>query len=178
MILEIFWRFILVSLLAFGGGQAALPLVERIAVGETGWVSPQDFAAAVAFGYVTPGPVLITATFIGYRAAGLVGAVAATLGVFLMPWVLAAAAAQQLQRFMQHPWLRGFGLGAAPAVVGLLVVTALHLARPAFTHWAYAGIAIVALMLALRTKLHPLSILVGGVVAGAVLGVLPGVGSF
>jgi len=177
MILDIFWRFVLVSLLAFGGGQAALPLVERLTVGETGWVSPQDFAAAVAFGYMTPGPVLITATFIGYRAAGLAGAVAATLGVFLMPWVLAAAAAQQLQRFMQHPWLRGFGLGAAPAVVGLLVVTVLDLAHHAFPHWAYAGIAVVALVLALRTTIHPLGLLVGGAVAGALLGALPGVGS-
>jgi chromate transporter len=102
-------------LLAFGGGGAALPLVERLAVGETGWASPQDFAAAVACGYVTPGPVLITTTFVGYRAAGLSGAVAATVGVFLMPWFLAAAAAQQLQRFMQHPRLAGFGRGAAPS---------------------------------------------------------------
>ena len=119
MIFDLFWRFVLISLLAFGGGGAALPLVERLAVSETGWLSSQDFAVAVACGYVTPGPVLITATFVGYRAAGLSGAVAATFGVFLMPWLLAAAAAQQLQRFMQHPRLAGFGRGAAPAVVGL-----------------------------------------------------------
>lgn len=161
-----------ISLLAFGGGQAALPLIERIAVGETGWVSPQDFAMAVAFGYITPGPVLITMTFLGYMAAGLAGAGVATLGIFLMPWALAAAAAQQLQRFMQHPWLQNFGRGAAPAVVGLLVVTALHLARNAFSNWIYAGIAGASLALALWTKLHPIVILLWGAIGGTVYGFL------
>jgi chromate transporter len=172
MTFHLFWRFVLVSLLAFGGGGAALPLVERLAVSETGWVSSQDFAAAVACGYVTPGPVLITATFIGYRAAGLSGAVAATVGVFLMPWFLAAAAAQQLQRFMQHPRLAGFGRGAAPAVVGLLGVTALSLAKQSVTHWAYALIAVIALGLALRTAVHPILILIGGAAVGWGIGVV------
>jgi chromate transporter len=54
---------------------AALPLVERLVAGEMGWILPRDFAAAVARGYLTPDPVLITATFVGYRAAGLGGAV-------------------------------------------------------------------------------------------------------
>jgi chromate transporter len=172
MIFQLFSRFGLISLLAFGGGGAALPLVERLAVSEAGWVSPQDFAAAVACGYLTPGPVLITATFVGYRAAGLSGAVAATVGVFLMPWFLAAAAAQQLQRFMQHPWLAGFGRGAAPAVVGLLGVTALNIAKHSFTHWAYPLIAIVALVLALWTKVHPILILIGGAAMGWGIGAL------
>ena len=144
MTLELFWRFLVISLLAFGGGQAALPLVERIAVSETGWLASQDFAVAVGFSYITPGPVLILATFIGYRVAGLAGAVSATLGVFLMPWLLAAAAAQQLQRLLQHPWLQGFGRGAAPAVVGLLGVTALSLARDSLIGWPYAAIAFLA----------------------------------
>ena len=170
MILDLFSRFALISLLAFGGGQAALPLIERIAVGEAGWISQQDFATAVAFGYVTPGPVLITATFIGYRVAGLAGAFAATLGVFLMPWALAAAAAQQLQRFLQHARLRGFGRGAAPAVVGLLAVTALDIAGLAFSSWPYAVIAIGAMGLALWSKVHPILILIGGAAAGVAIG--------
>jgi chromate transporter len=170
-----FWRFVLISLLAFGGGQAALPLVERMAVSETGWLDPQDFAAAVAFGYVTPGPVLITATFVGYRAAGLLGAMSATLGVFLMPWALAAAAAQQLQSVLQHRWLQGFGRGAAPAVVGLLGVTALNLAQDVISHWVYGLIIAGAVLLALWTKVHPIFILLGGAVIGIAIGVFTGV---
>jgi chromate transporter len=172
MILDLFTRCVLISLLAFGGGGAALPLIERIAVAETGWVSAQDFATAVAFGYITPGPVLITMTFLGYRAAGLAGAFAATFGIFVMPWALAAAAAHLLQRWMQHPLLRHFGRGAAPAVVGLLVVTALHLARTAFASEVHVGIAGVALGLALGTKLPPLVILLGGAIVGAVYGLV------
>jgi len=97
------------------------------------------------------------------RTSGLNGAVSATVGIFLMPWLLAAAAAQQLQRFMQHPWLAGFGRGAAPAVVGLLGVTALSVAKQSFTHWAYALMAVIALGLALRMKLHPILSLIGDV---------------
>lgn len=175
MMLDLFTRCVLISLLAFGGGQAALPLIERIAVGETGWLRPQDFATAVAFGYVTPGPVLITMTFLGYRVAGIAGACAATLGIFLMPWALAAGAAQLLRRWMQHPWLQNFGRGAAPAVVGLLVVTALSLGRNAFTSEVHIGIAGIALALALWTKLHPIAILLGGAVVGALYGLLKGV---
>jgi chromate transport protein ChrA len=76
---------------------------------------------------------------------------------------------------MQHPWLQRFGRGAAPAVVGLLVVTALHLGRNAFSSEAHVGIASIALALAIWTKLHPIVILLGGAIIGAVYGLLQGI---
>lgn len=170
MTLELFWRFAVISALAFGGGQAALPLVERTAVAETGWITPQDFSTALAFSFITPGPVLVLATFIGYRVDGLAGAAAATLGVFLLPWGLAAAVAWQFQRFSQHPWLRGFARGAGASVIGLLLVTASSIAQSAFAHWGFAAIAAAALVLAVRTKLHPFLILLGGAAAGGLIG--------
>ncbi len=172
ILLDLFWRFLVISALAFGGGQAALPLVERTAVAETSWASPQDFSAALAFTYMTPGPVLILASFIGYRAAGAAGALAATVGVFVLPAALAAAAAEQLQRYARHPRLMGFARGAGPAVVGLLGVTALSIAREALTGWPLAAIAVAALLLAVRAKTHPFFILVGGAAVGLSTGAL------
>jgi chromate transporter len=173
--LELFARFVVISLLAFGGGQAALPLVERVTVAETGWISAQDFATAAAFGYVTPGPVLITATFIGYRVAGITGAFAATVGAFLAPWGLAVLASHTLRRAVGSRWLMGFGKGAAPAVIGLLGVTAFSLGRSAFGSWPSIGwpfvaIAVAALVLSVKTKVHPVLILLGGALSGAVAG--------
>ena len=144
--LDLFWRFVLASLLAFGGGRAALPLIERLAVRECGWVGESDFAAAVGCGYATPGPVLITVTFIGYRAGGVGGAAAATLGVFLMSWLLAAAAR----------------LVRGAAVMGLLALTAFDLARHAVTDWALAAVA----GFAARAKVHPAFLLLGGAAVG------------
>lgn len=175
MILDLFWRFVVISLLAFGGGQAALPLVEQLTVAN-GWVSPQDFSLALAFSYVTPGPVLILATFLGYRGAGLPGALAATLGAFLAPWFLAAAAAHLLHRVARSRCLQGFGRGAGPAVVGLLGVTALGIAKDAFIIWPYAAIAGIALALGLWRKAPPFAILLGGALAGIALSLLPLVG--
>ena len=60
---ELFWRWLLIGSLAFGGGQAALSLVERTVVADTGWVTPNELATAIAFAFITPGPVLILAPF-------------------------------------------------------------------------------------------------------------------
>jgi chromate transporter len=172
ILLELFIYFAMISMLAFGGGNAVISLLERISVGQMRWVTPQDFAAAIGFAYITPGPILITSAFIGHRAAGFPGAVVATVGVFLIPCLLSAFAAQQVRRYIQHPWLRGFGLGAAPAVIGLLGITVFTLSRYAFLDWSYGVISGMALFLALFTKVSPILILIGGSVLGAAAGPL------
>jgi chromate transporter len=168
--LELFAQFAIISMLAFGGGNAALSLLERISVQEMRWITPQDFAAAIGFAYVTPGPILITAAFIGYRAGGFFGSVAATVGVFLIPWVLSVLASNQVRRYMDHPWLQGFGRGAGPAVIGLLGITAYSLGSYAFSGWFYWVIAGLALVLALFTKVSPIFILIGATLLGGLVG--------
>src|SRR5207302_1420267 len=128
--LELAGRFLLIGALAFGGGQAALPLVERLAVADTGWLTPAQFAAGVGLSYVTPGPILILAAFIGYHVAGVPGAAAATVAVFAVPVASAGGAAQLVSKMQGARWLQAFGRFAAAAAIGLLGVTLLALARP------------------------------------------------
>lgn len=171
---ELFWRFFVVSLLAFGGG-AGIALLERTAVTETGWIDPGEFTTAIAVAQVTPGPVMVAATFIGYRAGGLAGAVAATLGAFSMTTVLAAALARQVGRAQLPRSLRGFRPGVAAAAIGLLGVTALSLGRHAVHGMADGLIVVVALIVTLKTRVHPLWVLIGGGLLGAVVDGLPGI---
>jgi hypothetical protein len=88
ILFELFTYFAIISMLAFGGGNAVISLLERISVDEMRWITPQDFAAAIGFAYITPGPVLITSAFFGYRAAGFLGATVATLGGLPHPLVV------------------------------------------------------------------------------------------
>ncbi len=168
-IFELIARFLVVGATAFGGGGAALPLVERITVAETGWLTPQQFALGVGFAHATPGPVLILAAYVGYFVAGISGALAATAAVFAIPVLLAAGSAGVVTRLNRYPRFRAFGRFAGAAAVGLLAVTATSLARPVFEiHPALlAGAAMV--FGAERFGLSPVLLLLiaAGVGAGA-----------
>lgn len=166
---DLFSRLFVISLFAFGRGSGALPLIERLSVAQMGWVSEPTFAAAVGFGYLAPGPVLIAATFIGYQAAGMPGAVAATVGIFLAPTLLAAAAASGVERLSGNHWLRAFGEGAAPAVVGLFGATAWSLAQSTGTRPLLLVISTTVLALAVRTRIAPGWLLLGGLIIGGAI---------
>jgi chromate transporter len=158
--LELIARFLVIGPLAFGGGQAALPLIERLAVSDTGWLTSAQFAAGVGLSYATPGPVLILAAFIGYHVAALPGAVAAAAAVFTVPVVLAGFTAQLVAKLEDVGWFRAFGRFAAAGAVGLLGVTLLALSRPLTdVHW-YLLLGSVAVFAAALGGVHPI-ILIG-----------------
>lgn len=169
----LFWQFGVISLLAFGGGQAVLPLIERTSVAQHHWTTTDAFTSGVGFGYLIPGPVTTLATFIGYQAGGLSGALAATLGMFLAPTLLAAFAAAGVERLADNRWVRAFGAGAAPAVLGLLAATFWNIARHSVTSWPTAFIALASLLLAARTPIPPLWLLLGGAALAWAASTLP-----
>jgi chromate transporter len=171
---ELVARFLLVGAVAFGGGGAALPLVERITVAETGWLTPQQFAVGVGLGYATPGPILILAAFVGYYVAGIAGALAATVAVFAIPVVLAAGSAGIASRLNRYARFRAFGRYAAAAAVGLLAVTLVSLAQPVFDLHPALLAGSVAVVAAARLGMSPVLLLLVCVGIGAAAGAAQG----
>jgi chromate transporter len=170
--LELVARFLVIGTLAFGGGQAVLPLVERLAVADTGWLTPAQFAAGVGLSYATPGPVLILAAFIGYHVAAVPGALAATVSVFAVPVVCAGFAARMVDRLKAMAWFRAFGRFAAAAAVGLLGVTLIALAGPVIDLHPLLILGAGVVVAAELSGVQPLLLIVGATVAGAVASVL------
>ena len=172
MLLELVLRFLMVGALAFGGGQAALPLVERMAVAETGWLTSSEFATGIGLSYATPGPVLILAAFVGYRVAALPGALAAVGAVFAIPVVLAGIAAQLAGRLREQRWFHAFGRFAAAAAIGLLGVTLLALARPLIELHPALLLGAAGVFGAERLGVHPAILIAGTTLLGAALSLI------
>ena len=160
--------FLRIGSVTFGGGFVMIPQIENDVVDVNRWLTHQEFADGMAFGQITPGPVMITATFIGYKVAGILGAVAATVAAFLPSFLMTIVAGTSLNRFRTNNLVQSFLSGVAPAVVGMLASAGVSLARSSLsTTLSYGnipisfGIATLAFLLMLRAKLNPVFIIFG-----------------
>src|SRR6266851_9207262 len=165
--LELIARFLVIGTFAFGGGQAARPLVERLAVADTGWLTPAQFATGIGLSYATPGPVLILAAFIGYHVAAIPGALVATMAVFAVPVVVAGFAAQIVDKFKDAGWVQAFGQYAAAAAIGLLGVTLIALARPLVDIHPILLVGAALVFAAELRGVHPIVLIAGVTLIGA-----------
>lgn len=165
--LKLFVFFFKTGLLVFGSGLVIAPFLKAYVVDEYHWLTDRQFLDAVAVGMITPGPVVITATFVGYLLDGLAGAGAATAGIFAPSVLLTVVAAPVLRRYRQNPYVQGFVKGVVAAVVGALLGTTVLVARAAIGDVFTAVLALVALALVLRWNKLPEPALV---LAAAVIG--------
>ncbi len=116
-----------VDLFAFGGGFASIPLMLHDVVDVRHWMDHKVFMDGIALGQITPGPVVITSTFVGYIVRGPLGAVVATLSIFLPSFVIVIATAPFFARLNAYPLFRKAVSGILCSFVGLLVITAVRL---------------------------------------------------
>lgn len=153
--------FLRIGAVTFGGGFVMIPQVEADIVEVHGWMDHQTFADGMAFVQITPGPVLITATFIGYKVAGPIGALATTIAAFLPSFVMTVIAGTSLNRFRTNFLVQSFLAGVAPAVVGMLAAAAVSLGKSGLSTPLSYGVATLAFLLMLRAKLNPVVIVFG-----------------
>ncbi len=162
--------FLRMGSVTFGGGLVMLPLIESEVVNTHHWLTHQEFADATALGQITPGPVLITATFVGYRVAGTLGALVATISIFLPAFLMTIAAASSLRRFRTNAQVQAFLRGIAPAVVGLLVAAALSVGRSGIHSWVGLAIMILAMFTLIRFRPNAFWVILGAGVIRFLIG--------
>lgn len=161
--------FLKVGAVLYGGGYVLLAFLEQGLVRQHAWLTQQQLLDAVAIGQFTPGPVLSTATFIGYILGGMPGAAVATVGIFLPSFFYIALLAPVLFRLRQSPWMAAFLDSVNVCAVALMAGVTLRLAADALRGWHAWAIALVSLALLLRWKVSPAWVVFGGGIAGLLL---------
>jgi len=153
--------FLKAGSLTFGSGLVIVPFLEKGLVQQTGWLSEREFLVAVAMGMISPGPVVITATFVGYLVAarlggslvdGFWGSLVSTLGIFLPSFLLVLIVAPILVRYRTNPNVQGFIRGAYAAAIGTILGACVLLGRIAIGDWLTALIALASLVVLFRWK--------------------------
>ena len=162
---KLFLFFLKAGALTFGSGLVIVPFLEKGLVQQTGWLDERQFLIAVAIGMMSPGPVVITATFVGYLVGGFWGSLVSTIGIFLPSFVLVLLVAPILVRHRRNRNVQGFVKGAYAAAIGTILGACGLLARIAIGDWLTALIAVTSLAALFRWQVNnPALVIVAGVI--------------
>ncbi len=166
---KLFLFFLKTGLMIFGSGLVIVPFLKAYVVDQYHWLGDREFLDAVAIGMISPGPVVITATFVGYLLAGFTGALLATAGIFAPPLLFTIVAAPLLIRYRANPHLKATIRGITVAVVGVLAGTTVLVGKAAITDWLTAAVFALTLIALFAVKKLPEPLLVLG---GAIIGLI------
>ncbi len=157
------------SLNLFGGGYVMIPFMQSLFVDGLRWLSQKEFADAIAFSQVTPGPILISAAFIGFKMAGVAGAVIATAGIFVPSAVLMILVSKLVLQYKDRPELKKALAGIKAAVIGLIIAAALKMLPPAFSGLLPALVTLSVFFLSFTYKISPVYLILGSVITGIIV---------
>jgi chromate transporter len=160
------WTFGLMSLLAVGGANSAIPEMHRIAVDVHHWMTDKQFADVFAISQLSPGPNVLIVTLIGYSVAGILGAVAATLAMCGPTAILAYYVSRLLARSGGSRWPALIQAALVPLSIGLMGASALILAQSSDGSWTAVLLTLATAAFAFATRLNPFWMLAAGAVLG------------
>jgi chromate transporter len=165
---KIFWIFLKIGCVFFGGGYVLIPLIHRELVISQHMLTQQEFMDGTAISQLTPGPLAVLATFAGYRIGGVVGAIVGTIAVFTPGTLLMLFLSASYTKLKEHDSVRGVLNTLIPAIVGLLIAACWTIGRDSLCHVAGAAIFAVSLVALIKYRVNP-ALLIGG---AAVVGIL------
>jgi chromate transporter len=162
----LFWAFVRMGTLAFGGGPSMIPLMKTECV-DGGFVTEGQFMDGLAVGNALPGPIATKlAVYVGYSHGGFAGAALALFALLLPSTAMMGAFAGLLAKYGDHPMVKGALVGLKPAIIGMLAFTVIDLA-PAGISGVGAGLLAVTAFLAMIAGLHPGLVILGAMAIGA-----------
>ncbi len=163
------YSFLKVGFFGFGGGFAMIPLMQNIAVYQNPWLTQTQFAAAIALGQVTPGPIAISATFIGYKVAGFPGAVVATIAVFTPSLFLMLLLEMFYLKIRTSHITQAIMHGVLPVVIAIILHVAISMGQPAMHSWWQILIVITVAVLAVSRRVSYGILIAGSVAIGMIM---------
>ena len=170
--LQLFLSFLQIGLFSFGGGYAAMPLIQGQVVTQHGWLSMEEFTDLITISQMTPGPIAInSATFVGIKIAGIPGALVATGGCILPSCVIVTLIAKLYLKYRDMAVLQGVLTSLRPAVVAMIASAGISVLITAFwgedtvidllqTNWILVVIFLLCVLLLRKTKMNPILVMV------------------
>lgn len=164
----LFLTFLKIGATLYGSGYVLLAFLRDDFVHRLGWLTDHQILDAVAVGQFTPGPVFTTATFIGYLTGRWLGAIVATIGIFLPSFVFVAVVYPFVPRLRASPWTAAFLDGANAAALGLMIAVAWQLGLTSIIDPLTAVLALVAAVVLIRLQVNSAWLVLGGAIVGVV----------
>jgi chromate transporter len=166
---ELFLSFFKIGLLAFGGGFNSIPLIQHEIISVHHWLTLSEFRDGIALGQITPGPVLITSAFIGYKVYGIIGAVTASVAIFTPSLVLLFLLYNVHTKLTKLPAINVIMKGILAGFIGLLISTTIHFGIESLFDWRTWLVFTLSLIALLKFKIDPLWIIIGSVIISIIL---------
>ena len=167
--IQILSTFSGISLTLFGGGYVVIPALHELFVENLKWLTSAEFADGIAIGQITPGPIFITAAFIGYKVAGVLGALLATLAIFTPPAALTVLLSRFVEVLNHSSVVKAAMKGIRAAVIGMIFASAITIGQTITLSVAAAAIFVVTFFISFKYTISPIYLILGAGVAGFIL---------
>jgi len=158
--------FASVGAFTFGGGITIVAFVQEQLVNQLQWLTPQEFLDGIALGQLAPGPVLMLATYVGYKLFGIAGAIVGQLAIYVPSFALMLSILPALERFRELLWIKAAMRGIGAAVIGVISVALVQLAPHAAPDASTAVLLGLTVLVMLAYNVRPLPLITAGALAG------------